>query len=110
MSPQPLGPPSDPGRGRKRRLATPRPSMPLPDLPGNWKKRFLPIPRRFVPGGSGFTQSDSGLNWTGPGVAVLFQAESFEEDGSQLVLRDGDGLEVTRLDMEQLLHWTALGG
>jgi hypothetical protein len=72
--------------------------MAPPNLPETWQKLL---------GGYDSTQSDSGLT---SAVAVVFNAVSFEVDGSQLVLRDDDGQEVTRLDTKQLVWWGALDG
>jgi len=56
------------------------------------------------------TESGSGLDWVGPGVAVLFNARSFEEEGSELVLGDEEGGEVIRLPMDHVLQWSVLSG
>ncbi|WP_344839078.1 hypothetical protein [Kribbella ginsengisoli] len=48
------------------------------------------------------------LLWSGPGVAVMFDAAAIEKDGDQLVLRTGDGEEIARLGLSHVVRWADL--
>jgi hypothetical protein len=69
------------------------------------KKARLPRPDPPLAGPSA---GDGFVRWSGPAVAVVFDATTIEEKGARLLLHDGNGDEVVQLDKKHLLQWEAL--